>query len=193
LPAFNATLFLSANEEDVKAALDNGYAAGRVLNKIVVEDDDSNELRIGFDFDGVLADDEAEKIYKETGDLKQFHQHEEAHAQEPLKIGPVGGLLKAISNLQKLEQQKHQENPSYQPILKTAIITARNAPAHERMINTLKAWNVDVDEAFFLGGINKARVLNILKPHIFFDDQMVHLDHIDKIPAVHIPFGVGNK
>lgn len=72
-------------------------------------------------------------------------------------------------------------------------MTARNAPAHERMINTLNYWEVDVDEAFFLGGIDKARILNIMKPHIFFDDQMVHLDHIDEIPAVHIPFGVANK
>ncbi|MDR0940216.1 MAG: 5'-nucleotidase [Mediterranea sp.] len=192
LPAFNATLFLSANEEDVRAALDNGFAAGRVLNTIVVDDDDSRELRIGFDFDGVLASDEAERIYEETGDLERFHQHEEAHADEPLKIGPVGELLKRVSNLQQLERQKRQEDADYQPMIKTAIITARNAPAHERVINTLKAWDVEVDEAFFLGGIQKARFLNILKPHIFFDDQMVHLDHIDKIPAVHIPFGVKN-
>lgn len=193
LPAFNTTLFLSANKEDVKSALANGFAAGHVLNRIVVEDDEDNELRIAFDFDGVLADDEAEKVYKETGDLKQYHQYEEEHAKDPLKIGPVGELLKRISFLQKLEQKKLQKNPDYKPILKTAIVTARNAPAHERMIHTLKAWEVDVDEAFFLGGINKARILNIMKPHIFFDDQMVHLDHIDKIPAVHIPFGVANK
>lgn len=193
LPAFNASLFLSANKDDVKAALANGFAAGHVLNRVVVEDDEDNELRIGFDFDGVLADDEAEKIYKETGDLKQYHQYEEQHAKDPLNIGPVGELLKRISFLQKLEQKKLQKNPSYKPMLKTAIVTARNAPAHERMINSLKAWNVDVNEAFFLGGISKARILNIMKPHIFFDDQMVHLDHIDKIPAVHIPFGVANK
>lgn len=193
LPAFNTTLFLSANKGDVKSALANGFAAGHVLNRVVVEEDEDNELRIGFDFDGVLADDEAEKVYKETGDLRQYHQYEEEHAKDPLKIGPVGELLKRISFLQKLEQKKLQKNPDYKPILKTAIVTARNAPAHERMINTLKAWEVDVDEAFFLGGINKARILNIMRPHIFFDDQMVHLDHIDKIPAVHIPFGVANK
>jgi 5'-nucleotidase len=193
LPAFNTTLFLSANKNDVMAALANDFAAGHVLNRIVVEDDEDNELRIGFDFDGVLADDEAEKVYKETSDLKQYHQYEEQHAKEPLKIGPVGELLKKISFLQKLEQKKLQKDSNYTPILKTAIVTARNAPAHERMINSLKSWEVDINEAFFLGGIDKARILNIMKPHIFFDDQMIHLEHIDKIPAVHIPFGIANK
>ena len=78
-------------------------------------------------------------------------------------------------------------------ILKTSIVTARNAPAHERVITSLKEWGVEVDDAFFLGGIEKSRILNVMKPHIFFDDQKVHLEHIDKIPAVHIPFGIANK
>lgn len=193
LPAFNTSLFLSANETDVKNALDNGIAAGSVLNKIVVDDEEDTELRLAFDFDGVLADDEAEKVYKETKSLKSYHQYEADHASEPLNNGPVIELLKKISFYQKLEQRKASQEPDYKRIIKTAIVTARNAPAHERMINTLNYWNVDVDEAFFLGGIDKARILNIMKPHIFFDDQMVHLDHIDKIPAVHIPFGVANK
>ena len=92
-----------------------------------------------------------------------------------------------------MEKKRVKTDPTYRRVLKTAIITARNAPAHERVITTLKNWEVEVDDAFFLGGIDKARVLNILKPHIFFDDQMVHLNHIDKIPAVHIPFGIANK
>ena len=194
LPAFNASLFLSANEADVKKALDSGTAAGRVLNKTAVMDDEEDkELRLAFDFDGVLADDEAEKVYKTTNSLQTYHKYEVDHAAEPLKNGPVIELLKKISVYQKLEQRKANQDPQYQRILKTAIVTARNAPAHERMINTLNYWDVDVNEAFFLGGIDKARILNIMKPHIFFDDQMVHLDHIDKIPAVHIPFGVANK
>ena len=78
-------------------------------------------------------------------------------------------------------------------MLKTAIVTARNAPVHERMINTLNSWGIDINEAFFLGGIDKSRILNVMRPHIYFDDQMGHLDHLDKIPAVHIPFGVVNK
>ncbi len=192
LPAFNVSLFLSANEDDVKSALESGIAAGKVLNTKAVDDEGDAELRIAFDFDGVLADDEAEKVYKETG-LATYHQYETEHAAEPLHSGPVIELLKKISYYQKLEQRKLKDDPTYTRILKTAIVTARNAPAHERMINTLNHWKVDVDEAFFLGGIDKARVLNIMKPHIFFDDQLVHLDHIDKIPAVHIPFGIANR
>ena len=192
LPAFNATLFLSANEQDVKDALAAGYAAGRVLNTAVAEDPndrDDCELRIAFDFDGVLADDEAEAVFQQSNDLEAYHTYEKDHAAQPLHNGPIIELLKRISYYQQLEREKSQNEPGYQRILKTAIVTARSAPAHERMINTLTHWNVEIDEVFFLGGIEKARILNIMKPHIFFDDQMVHLEHADHIPAVHIPFG----
>ena len=91
-----------------------------------------------------------------------------------------------------MEKKKADSDSSYKRILKTAIITARNAPAHERVVSSLKSWGVEVDDAFFLGGIEKARILKILKPHIFFDDQMTHLEHIDNIPGVHIPFGIAN-
>lgn len=195
LQAFNASLFLSANEADVKDALNHGFAAGRVLNEKVVKDDESDrsELRIAFDFDGVLADDEAEKVYKITQDLEAYHRYELEHANKPLNAGPVIELLKKISLIQKLEIEKEKNIEGYKRIIKTAIVTARSAPAHERMILTLKHWDVEVDEAFFLGGIDKSRLLNIMKPHIFFDDQMVHLDNIDEVPAVHIPFGIANS
>ncbi len=195
LSAFNATLFLSANKDDVKDALDNNYAAGRVLNKHYIDDDETDcELRIAFDFDGVLASDESEKVYKEAkGNMNEYFLHEQTHASEPLPLGPIGELLKKISFFQKLEKKKADSNQSYKRILKTSIVTARNAPAHERVISSLKAWGVDVDEAFFLGGIDKSRILNVLNPHIFFDDQMVHLENIQKIPVVHIPFGIANK
>jgi 5'-nucleotidase len=195
LPAFNATLFLSANSKDVKDALDMGNSAGQVLNKHYIEDnDDDEELRIAFDFDGVLASDDSEKVYKETGgNMEVYFQHEQQHANEALPLGPIGPLLQKISFFQKLEKKKAEGNKSYQRILKTAIVTARNAPAHERVVYSLKEWGVEVDEAFFLGGIEKSRILNIMKPHIFFDDQITHLEHIDKIPAVHIPFGIANK
>lgn len=193
LPGFNTCLFLSANQSDTKAANDCGFAAGTVLNKEVVDDDNDIELRLGFDFDGVLADDESEKIYKQSDNLKEYLSHEKIHAQEPLSLGPIGPLLQRISYFQKLERNKYEKDHSYKRILKTAIITARNAPAHERVITTLKTWGVEVDEAFFLGGIDKSRILKIMRPHIFFDDQMLHLDHLDKIPAVHIPFGIANK
>lgn len=195
LPAFNATLFLSANLSDVKSALEMGYSAGRVLNKHFIQDNENdNELRIAFDFDGVLANDDSEKIYKASGgNMKEYFQHEQQHATEALHLGPVGPLLQKISVFQKMEKRKAETDTSYQRILKTAIVTARNAPAHERVVASLKEWGVEVDDAFFLGGIDKSRILNIMKPHIFFDDQMTHLEHIDNVPAVHIPFGIANK
>ncbi len=195
LPAFNATLFLSANLDDVKSALEMGYSAGRVLSKHYIQDNDSdNELRIAFDFDGVLANDDSEKIYKAAGgNMKEYFQHEQQHANEALPLGPIGPLLQKISVFQKLEKRKAEKDASYQRILKTAIVTARNAPAHERVVASLKEWGVEVDDAFFLGRIDKSRILNVMKPHIFFDDQMTHLEHIDNVPAVHIPFGVANK
>lgn len=132
LPAFNATLFLSANSKDVKDALDMGNSAGQVLNKHYIEDnDDDEELRIAFDFDGVLASDDSEKVYKETGgNMEVYFQHEQQHANEALPLGPIGPLLQKISFFQKLEKKKAEGNKSYQRILKTAIVTARNAPAH---------------------------------------------------------------
>lgn len=195
LPAFNASLFLSANHSDVKDALNCGYAAGQVLNKHYIEDDENDcELRIAFDFDGVLASDESEKIYKSTGgNMQEYFEHEQQHAHEALQLGPIGKLLQKISFFQKLEKKKQESDSAYKRILKTSIVTARNAPAHERVIASLKDWGVEVDAAFFLGGIDKRRVLDIMRPHIFFDDQMVHLENIDKIPAVHIPFGIANK
>lgn len=192
LPAYNVSLFLSAEEVDVKNAIDAGFAAGRVLNTTVIDDDEDVELRLAFDFDGVIADDEAEQVFQ-GGDLNDFHQHEAEHANEPLKEGPLGDLLKKISYFQKLENKRIRQDSNYKRILKIAIVTARNAPSHERMVSTLKNMGVEVNQAFFLGGIAKSRVLNIMKPHMFFDDQMGHLEHIDKVPAVHIPFGIINK
>lgn len=192
LLAFNSSLFLSAEEEDVINSVGAGFAAGRVIKNAVDDDEKDNELRIAFDFDGVLADDEAEKVYQET-DLQSYHQYETIHKNDPLGPGLLKDLLKKISFFQKMESKKEKGNPDYKKVLRTSIITARNAPSHERMVNTLNKWGIEVDEAFFLGGIDKSRVLNIMKPHMFFDDQMVHMEHLDNIPAVHIPFGITNK
>ena len=191
LPAFNASLFLSASERDVKNACDAGYAAGRVLDSKVMDDIQDQELRIAFDFDGVIADDDSEKIYQEHG-LQAFHLHEAA-TKKPLDPGPLADLLIKISNLQRLEMERMKEDAEYRRKLKISIVTARNAPAHERVVNTLKSWGVEVTEAFFLGGISKDRVLEIMRPHIFFDDQMSHLDHLRNVPAVHIPMGIANE
>ena len=192
IPAFNASLFLSANTEDVNKAICAGHPAGRVIETRITDDENDNELRIAFDFDGVIADDSAETIYKKTKDLKKFHDSETQLSLIPHNPGPLQDLFKKISYFQKLETKKLSENSDYKRLLKISIVTARNAPSHERMINTLKSWGVDIDEAFFLGGIEKKRVLEVMKPHMYFDDQTIHLEHIDKIPLVHIPFGIAN-
>lgn len=173
LPAFNADLFLSSNEEDVKEALKLGYPAGRIVESII-DDDDSPELRLAFDFDGVLADDESEKVYKEKG-MEEYRKYESSKKTDPLSPGPLEPLLKKISSFQKMERTYGQSHPEYIPKIKTSIVTARNAPAHERMIRTLNSWGIDVDALFLLGGMDKDKILSILKPHMFFDDQMIHL------------------
>ena len=142
LPAFNVSLFLSSDEKDVENAISAGYAAGRVLNSTVVDDEDDVELRLAFDFDGVIADDEAERVYQETKDLEKYHEHEVLNANHPLKDGLLADLLKKISFFQKLELKKQKQDVDYKRILKTSIVTARNAPSHERMVNTLKSMGL---------------------------------------------------
>ncbi len=195
IPAFNISLFLSTNENDVKNAITLNLPAGRILQTEVIDDEiDSFELRVAFDFDGVVANDEAEKIYKEKG-MVEYHEYEAIHSLEDLGAGPLADFFKKLAFFQKLESKKQQSDSSYRKILKTSIITARNAPAHDRAINTLNNWGVDVDEMFLLGGIDKYRILEVMNPHLYFDDQMVHLDAnvMKNIPLVHIPFGIANE
>ncbi|MFA5012132.1 MAG: 5'-nucleotidase [Ignavibacteria bacterium] len=193
IPAYNISLFLSVNEKDVLNAIEANYAAGRIL-KTNIKDDDDLELRVAFDFDGVIADDEAEKVYAESKQLEIYYEYETKHRQEALNPGPLGDFFRKLSYFQKMESKKAENDLTYKKILKTAIITARNAPAHERAINTLKEWKVEVDEMFLLGGIEKKRILEVMKPHLFFDDQLTHLDpKLENIPLVHIPFGIQNK
>ena len=189
LPAFNADLFLSSNETDVKEALSLGYPAGKIVAN-TIDDDNNPELRLAFDFDGVLADDESEKVYKEKG-MDEYRAYESYKKTEPLSPGPLEPLLKKISQFQALERNYSAKHSEYIPKIKTSIITARNAPAHERMIRTLNGWGIEVDSLFLLGGMDKDKILSILKPHMFFDDQMIHLENIHA-PAVHIPFGIAN-
>ncbi|MCL3779503.1 5'-nucleotidase [Prolixibacteraceae bacterium JC049] len=193
IDAFNASLFLSANSDDVRNAIDVGFPAGQVIETEIEDDEQDLELRLAFDFDGVIIDDEAEEVYKTTGDLDEFNKNETEKVRKPHNPGPLSDLFQKIAFFQKLEEKKSQLDPNYKPILKTSIVTARSAPAHERMINTLKKWEINVDEAFFLGGIEKARFLKVLKPHMYFDDQTVHLKKINNIPMVHIPFGISNN
>ena len=191
IPAFNASLFLSANQDDVHAAVAAGSPAGLLLPGAVTDQQDDQELRIAFDFDGVLADDEAESVFKQQG-LESFHQYEAQHAEQEHNPGLLADLFRKLSTLQELEDKLSADDPDYQRLLRTAIITARNAPAHERVITTLKGWGVEANETFFLGGMDKRRILNVLKPHIFFDDQLDHLSASD-LAMVHVPFGVANQ
>lgn len=194
LPAFNASLFLTANEADVKNALDKDYPAGLVLPSKVYDDEADIELRVAFDFDGVIADDEAESIYKKNNDLDEFQAHEVERRSIPHQPGPLAELFKKLSFMQRLEEKRLKEDSSYRKILRIAIVTARNAPSHERVVTTLKNWGVSPDESFFLGGMEKSRILTVLKPHMFFDDQLSHLkSSAENIPMVHVPFGIANK
>jgi 5'-nucleotidase len=194
LPAFNTSLFLSANEEDVKAAIAANYPAGLVLPSKIVDDDDDIELRVAFDFDGVIADDEAESVFKQNG-LDEFHAHEAKHVDRPHQPGPLADMFQKLAIMQRMEERMQRRDPHYRKVLRIAIITARSAPSHERVVTTLKSWGVSANETFFLGGMDKARVLGVFKPHIFFDDQLTHLKSSPggTIPMVHVPFGVANR
>jgi 5'-nucleotidase len=186
LEVFDTSLFLSADARSVRDAMNNGFAAGRVLACQVKDDPQDEELRIAFDFDGVLAGDESERVYKLKG-IKAFHKHEFNKARKPLSPGPLHQLMKKLAHIQKVKATEHPRSGMQ---IRTAIITARSAPAHHRLIATLRSWGFDVNEAHFLGGMEKARCLAAFKPHIFFDDQARHLS--SAAPSVHVPFGISN-
>ncbi|MBL8187423.1 MAG: 5'-nucleotidase [Acidobacteria bacterium] len=189
----NAVLYLSTNKNEVEEAVGQNYPAGHVLPCKSLPLDQDKQLRIAFDFDGVIVDDEAEQVYTESQNLDLFHEYERLNREKPLHSGPLMPLLQRISFFQKMERKKAEEDHSYTQMLRIAIVTARNAPSHERLINTLSSLDIDTDELFLLGGIEKKKVLDILKPHIFFDDQIGHLTPAaDSTPSVHIPFGVKN-
>ncbi len=195
IPPYNISLFLTTNDNDVENAISAGFPAGKIIQSNISDTDEDNlELRVAFDFDGVLIDDEAEKIYQETDQLSMFHENEVKKQEEPHNPGLLADFFQKLSFFQKVENKKKQDDPSYNKILKTSIVTSRNAPSHKRAINTLEEWGVSVDKMFLLGGIEKKRVLETLKPHLFIDDQKPHLDsEIEDITLVHLPFGVANK
>ena len=184
LASFKTDLFLSADEYDVQEAINAGYAAGIICSHDALPidpDQEIDQIRIAFDGDAVIFSDESEQIYQEEG-LKAFTEHERMNAQNPLPEGPFAKLLKTISLVQK-------RFPEESMPIRTALVTARNAPAHERVVRTLRAWDVRIDEAFFLGGIEKAEVLKAFGAHIFFDDQTVHTDPASKtVPAARVPY-----
>lgn len=191
LRPFNAALFLSANEDDVRQAIHRGAPAGQVLPTGFV-DDGHTELRIAFDFDGIIADDSSEAVFKSDG-LAAFLAAEAQAAAIPMPAGPLSKFFIEVAKLQKREKQKQASDSGYESRLRLAIVTARNAPAHERVVTTLRVWGIEVDEVFFLGGIEKARVLAEFQPHIFFDDTLSHVKGASPVaPCVHVPFGVAN-
>ncbi len=193
IPALNIALFLSGNKPDVDAAIRMGHPAGQVLDSKFDDDDEDKSLRIAFDFDGVLAGDESEAVMQVSG-LTEFHAHEVKNVMQPHNPGPLKEFLVRISKIQSAEEEHKRSNPGYENRIRVSIVTARNAPSHERALNTLKNWGVMANDAFFLGGIEKGRVLGVLKPHIFFDDQSGHLKSASAVvPSVHIPFGVTNR
>jgi 5'-nucleotidase len=194
IPALNISLFLSGNKSDVESAIKLKFPAGHVMESSVVDDDGDDDLRIAFDFDGVIADDESETVMQETKDLSQFHAHEVKNVMQPHNPGPLQQFLVRVSAIQSVEEKQKKSDPNYKNRLRVSIVTARNAPSHERALNTLKSWGVMANDAFFLGGIEKGKVLGVLRPHIFFDDQSGHLESAARVvPSVHIPFGITNE
>ncbi|MBR1471999.1 MAG: 5'-nucleotidase [Lachnospiraceae bacterium] len=187
LNAFKTDLFLSAYEDDVRSAIDSGIAAGIIYSDGVHHYDTENQrgdglIRIAFDGDAVLFSDASERIFQQEG-LEAFEANERDNAKDPMKQGPFAKLLKTISDLQK-------EFPADKVPIRTALVTSRNAPAHERVIRTLRAWNVRIDEAHFLGGISKRDVLEAFGAQIFFDDQAVHTERASEVvPAARVPVG----
>ncbi|GGX02775.1 5'-nucleotidase [Undibacterium macrobrachii] len=183
LQAFNVSLFLSLHEDDVQAAINAGVAAA-LLYQLAENVVDLEQIRIAFDGDAVIFSDEAEKIYQSQG-IEAFEQHERENAKKPLPEGPFARLLIALSYI-----QNNFKAPDGRALpLRTALVTARSSPAHERVIRTLRAWNIAIDETFFMGGVNKSAVLAAFKPHMFFDDQHGHCVHASSVvPTGRVPY-----
>ncbi len=181
--AFKADLFLSLNPEDVRCALNAGLAAATIWSS-TYQDKNDMTLNIAFDGDAVLFSDEAERIYKSQG-LKAFNESEQNAAMHPLAPGPFKGFLSALHSL--------QQHPLAIPI-RTALVTARSAPAHERVIRTLREWGIRIDESLFLGGLPKADFLAAFKADIFFDDQKMHCENASGlVTSGHVPYGITNE
>ncbi len=185
LRPLKANLFLSAKSEDVRSALSNGFPAATVATRSVKASElHPHEVRIAFDGDAVLFSDEAERVYAKGG-LDKFIKNEVKKADQPLPPGPFKPLLEALHRL--------QSEGSASIRIRTALVTARSAPAHERAIRTLMAWNITVDEAMFLGGLEKGEFLREFEPDFFFDDQTGHVQSAaDHVPAGHVESGVRN-
>lgn len=192
IPAFGVNLFLSSIEADVRQAIAEGYAAGLVINSKIVDNLNDKELRIAFDFDGVLVDDESEREFKQGG-LGQFISHELEKKNIVHNPGPLYAFIKELMYLRALDIKRCKADKKALRLIKVALVTARGGSVVERVIMTLKSWGIEIDETFFMCGKEKQRVLEIFRPHMFFDDQLTHLKNLRDTPAVHIPFGIANE
>ena len=185
MEAYGADLLLSTNASDVRAALQKGYAAATILPGSA-SGPDSGQMRIAFDGDAVIFSDEAERIYKEHG-LEVFSDKEKEAASRPLSGGPFKRVLEALHEIQS--SFPIENNP-----IRTALVTARSAPAHKRVVLTLRKWGIRIDEALFLGGRSKGEFLKAFGADIFFDDQRVHVESAkDHVAAAHVPNGIANE
>lgn len=184
IAAFGAHLFLSAHADDVVRALDGGYAAATIVASRTAQSE-SPQLRIAFDGDAVLFSDESERIFRARG-LDAFTENEAAEARNPMSGGPFKDFLAALHHIQT-------QFPAEEAPIRTALVTARAAPAHERVVRTLRAWNIRIDEALFLGGMAKGPFLRAFGADIFFDDQKGHCEIASRHVATgHVPHGIAN-
>lgn len=221
LSPLKANLFLSANADDVAAALEAGFPAARVFPESVkASESHPDEVRIAFDGDAVLFSDESERVFR-SGGLDAFQRHETDHVARPLPPGPFKPLLEALNRLQREDAPAGASGPALPPAaapgtdgaapgtdpaasragaeaaplvrIRTALVTARSAPAHERAIRTLMDWGIEVDEAMFLGGLAKGPFLHAFEPDFYFDDQTGHCESAARFgPAGHVPAGIAN-
>jgi 5'-nucleotidase len=191
--ALSMSLFLSGQEQSVRDAMAQGFPAGLVMASTDGGRDDDT-VRVALDFDGVIASDESERVFQGGGGLPAFHRNESSKRAVPLESGPLAEFLRDLNMIQRVESDRVSSEPEYRPRLRVSIVTARNAPAHERAVTTLEEWGVTVNDAFFLGGIDKGAILKVMRPDIYFDDQQSHLESTSKFAAsVHIPYGIANE
>jgi 5'-nucleotidase len=190
LKPLRASLFLSANPDDVRDALAAGFPAARVLPETPrAASRYADEIRIAFDGDAVLFSDEAERVFQSEG-LGAFVGHETQKKDSPLPGGPLKPLLAALNKLQRIADDNESRSPMH---IRTALVTARSAPAHERAIRTLMAWDIEIDEAMFLGGLDKGEFLGEFEPDFFFDDQIRHCESARVVTATgHVLSGIAN-
>ena len=194
LQAFDASLFLSANKENVLTAIAKGQPAELVIPtpQSNLEEESDEELRIAFDFDGVVIDDEAEKAFHEEG-MKGFSQHEHSKRDIPHQPGPMHRLFTKLGQFQALDAERGKGDPYYKPVLRVSIVTARGALNEERLMTSLKSFGMSAAELFLMDGLPKKRVLDVLRPHIYFDDQLKHVESTSAtVPSVLVPFGINN-